>query len=326
MTSRERVRLVLNNKIPDRLPFNFWIDRDKMSELEQKLGENFRVTHYGADIIETFPMMPFFAEFAGNAERIFDGKTWWTKKYAVQSVTELAGAPMFDPDNPALYDYIRADRAKYPGTALFALVLTPLEILLGAVGMEQLFLDMGEHDGLIEELCENMSQVQLRAIDYIAEADMDVLYLAGDICSTKSSMLSPDMLRRFFFEPVKKLVDRAHERDLKVFYHTDGHVMDILPLFIEYGFDGINPLQANADNNIYEFAEKYGDKLMVYGAMDNCFTIPQGSAEDVRRHVRELFDVLGKNGRFIASSHDIPSYAPMENIEAMVETIKSCVY
>ena len=326
MTSRERVKLVINNKIPDRLPFNFWMDRDKMSELDEQLGENFRITHYGADVVETFPGLPFFAEFAVNAEVVFDGKTFWTKKYAVESVAELENAPMFDPDNPALYDYIKVDRVKYPDKALFALMVTPLDILLNYVGMEQLFVDIGEYGELIEQLCEKMSQVQLRSIDHIADSDMDVLYLAGDICSTKGSLLSPDMLRKFFFNPVKKLIGRAHEKGLKVFYHTDGHVMDILPLFVEYGFDGINPLQANAGNNIYEFVEKYGDKLMVYGGMDNCFTIPQGSTEDVRHHVKELFEVLGKNGRFIISSHDIPSSVPMENIDVMVETIKSCKY
>jgi len=302
------------------------MDRDKMAELDVKFGENFKVTHYGADIVETFPGMPFFAEFAANAEVVFDGKTWWTKKHAAQSVTELENAPLFDPDNPALYDYIRNDRAKYPDKAMFALVVTPLEILFGTVGMEQLLAEMIDYGDLIEELCEKMSLVQLRSVDHIADSDMDVLYLAGDVCSTRGSMMSPAMLRRFFFDPVKKLVDRAHEKGLKVFYHTDGHVMDILPLFVEYGFDGINPLQANTGNNIYDFAEKYGDKLMVYGAMDNCFTIPQGTVEDVRRHVRELFGVLGKNGRFIISSHDIPSYVPMENLNIMVETIKSCIY
>ena len=64
----------------------------------------------------------------------------------------------------------------------------------------------------------------------------------------------------------------------------------------------------------------------LWGGIDNCFTIPNGTVEEVRQHIRENFRLLGKNGRYIASSHDIPEQVPMENIEAMVDELKRCVY
>lgn len=326
MTSRERVKLVLDNQKPDRLPFNFWMDRDLMAELEQKLGENFRVNHYGADVVETFPILPFFSEYASRAVQVSDGKTVWTRKHAVESVAELANASYFDPDNPDFYQWIRNDRAKMPDVALFALMVTPLEILLGNVGMEQFFCDMADYGGLIDEICEKISKIQFRAVEHIAKSDVDVLYLAGDICSTKSALMSDGDLRRYCFGPIKKLVERAHECGLKVLFHTDGHVMGILHLFAECGIDGINPLQFSAGNDAAEFMRAYGDRLMVYGGMDNCFVIPDGTEDDIREHIAYLFETLGKNGRFIASSHDIPSKVPLGNIDAMAEAIKGCRY
>ncbi|MCL2160038.1 MAG: hypothetical protein FWH48_11585 [Oscillospiraceae bacterium] len=326
MNSRERIHLVLNNQKPDRLPFNFWMDRDLMSALDKKLGENFRVAHYGADVIETFPGLPFFSEFAANAEYFDDGKTVWTKKHAISSVTELECAAYFDPNNPDFYACIKNDRTKYPDKALFALMVTPLEILFGNIGMEQLFYDIADYDDIIEYVCEKISRVQMQAVEHIVNSGVDVLYLAGDICSTKGALMSHKDLRRFCFDPIKKVVDRAHEFGVKVFFHTDGHVMDILPLFVEYGLDGINPLQASAKNDVELFAKEYGDKLMVYGGIDNCFIIPDGTEEDIRNHIDHLFKTLGKNGRYIASSHDIPSKAPLRNIDVMVEAIKNCIY
>ena len=326
MTSRERVQLVLNNKKPDRLPFNFWMDRDKLEELDRRFGENFRVSHYGADVIEAFPSQPFFAEFAKNAVGVNDGTTTWMTKYPVESVAELANAAFFNPDDPALYQQVKNTRAKYPDKAVFALMVTPLDILFGTVGMEQLFCEFVDYADLIEELAEKISQQQCRIVEHAIHCDIDVLYLGGDICSTKGSMMSNNQLRRFSLGPVKKLVDLAHEAGLKVFYHTDGYVMDILPLFVEYGFDGINPLQSSVNNDPEVFMKEYGDKLMVYGGMDNCFIIPDGTTADVKNHVEYLFQTLGKNGRYIASSHDIPSKVPLENIDIMVETIKNCKY
>jgi len=292
MTSRERVRAVLAHKKPDRLPFNFWMDRDLMAALDKRFGENFRVNHYGADVIETFPAIHFETDNP-------------------------------DPDDPRCYASIQADRAKYPDKALFALQVTPLEILFGRVGLERLFCDMIDKPERMDETLDCISRVLLRAVDHIAACDVDALYLAGDICCTRGEMMSQAMLRRFCFGPIKKLVDRAHALDLPVLYHTDGRVANILPLFVEYGFDGINPLQASV-NDTAAFARDYADKLIIYGGIDNCFIIPNGTTQQVRAHIRQLFDTLGRSG-LIASSHDIPAHVPMENLEAMVDEIKKCV-
>ena len=59
MTSRERVERAIRFEEPDRLPFNFWMDRRRMAELNDKYGEDFRVTHYDADVVEALCMIPF---------------------------------------------------------------------------------------------------------------------------------------------------------------------------------------------------------------------------------------------------------------------------
>ena len=60
---------------------------------------------------------------------------------------------------------------------------------------------------------------------------------------------------------------------------------------------------------------------------DNCFTIPQGTPEQVREHIDGQFRLLGKPfGGLILSSHDIDITTPDENIDAMVAAIKSCTY
>ena len=326
MTSRERVLLALNRQKPDRLPFNFWMDRDRMAQLDEELGENFRVSHYGADVIETFPNLPFFLQLRDETERYFDGKTTWVTHRPEQGILDLLEMGLPDPQEESCYDGIREDRRRYPDKALFAMMNSPLETIFGRLGLEKMFYELADYPDETALLCERISEIMLQAIDHIAACDVDVLYLAGDVCMTRGAMLSQEMLSRFLFAPMQKLIDRAHELGLKVFYHTDGYVLDILPLFVQAKLDGINPLQYSVGNDPVVFARDYGDKLMVYGAMDNCAIIPDGTADEVRAHVRYLFETLGKNGGYIASSHDIPGYAPQENVEAMVAEIKACCY
>lgn len=323
MTSRERVRAVLAGHRPDRVPFNFWMDRDRMAELDRLLGANFRVSHYGADVIEVIPPIPWWRE--REARRVWDGKTSWQIEPLVGSIEEAMDLALPDPDNPALYRPIAEARAAWPDRAIFCLIVSPFEALLPLRLMEQTFLDLVDRPALVHRLLGRMAAVLERIVSRAVCEDIDVLYLAGDIASRNGAMLSPRHLREFVFGYLRPLVAVAHAAGKPAFYHTDGRVMDILDLFLEAGFDGLNPLEPRY-HEAREFRRRVGDRLILYGGLDNCGVIPRGTPADVRAHVRDQFDALGRQGRLIFSSHDIPASTPQENIDAMVQEIKACRY
>jgi len=323
MTSRERVQAVLAGRKPDRVPFNFWMDRDRMAELDRLLGENFRVSHYGADLVEVIPPIPWWR--GHEAKRVWDGKTAWQVEPIVASLEEALGLALPDPDDPALYRTIADTRAAWPDRALFCLIVSPFEALLPLRMMEQTFLDLIDRPEVVRALLGRMAAVLREIVARVCRTDIDVLYLAGDICSRDGAMMSPRHLREFVFGPMRPLVEISHAAGKPVFYHTDGRVMGILDLFIEAGFDGLNPLEPRY-NDAREFRRRVGDRLILYGGLDNCGVIPNGTPAAVRAHVRDRFDALGRAGRFIFSSHDIPGATPQENVEAMVDEIKACTY
>lgn len=325
MNSRERIHFVMENKIPDRLPFNFWMDRPLMADLDKRFGDNFRINHYGADVIETFPLVPWFPEVADKWVMKSDEKTIWLVKHPFETVDDFKGVSIPDMDDENIYVQIKADREKYPDKALFALIGHPMELLVNHFGFENFFLALFDGEDEILDLLNKISAAQVKLVENCVKCDVDVIYLAGDICTTRSEIMSPEMLEKFCFTFMKPVIDKAHELGKKVFLHTDGNVMNILPLFVKYEIDGINPLQSNCNDKQY-FSDNFGDKLIVYGGIDNCFTIPNGTTEEVRQHIRDNFRILGKNGRYIASSHDIPGYVPLENVDAMVDELKKCIY
>ncbi|MBI3991538.1 MAG: uroporphyrinogen-III decarboxylase-like protein, partial [Candidatus Omnitrophica bacterium] len=65
----------------------------------------------------------------------------------------------------------------------------------------------------------------------------------------------------------------------------------------------------------------FGDKLIFHGGVDNQYTLPFGSVEEVKKEVIEDLNILGKNGGYIlAPCHNVQSVSPPENIVAMYET------
>ena len=323
MTSRERVWSVFKTGIADRPPFNFWMDRDIMKKLDQKLGENFRVSYYDADVIEAFALLNYFPGFSG--EYIEDEITSWQIKGAIEDYSEVLDSPLPDPDDIKIYQNIIDVREKYPDKAIFAMLIPPIGSIGGLKLPQDFMMDLACEPELIHNVIDKIMPVMKKVAENTTDLDIDVLYIADDICMSSGLIYSKKMLREFQFEYIKPIIDMAHQKGKKVFYHTDGLVLDILDLFTEYNIDGINPLEPRF-NSGEEFIKRCNGKLMLYGGIDNCHVIPEGEREDIQNHIKQQFETIGKHTGMIFSSHDIPSSVPIENINVMVDTIKSLRY
>ncbi|MCE5200130.1 MAG: uroporphyrinogen decarboxylase family protein [Armatimonadota bacterium] len=323
LTSRERVRMVLDGKTPDLVPFNFWMDRDAMADYDKQWGHDFRLTHYGVDVIEAFATLPFWSSM--EMKTINDGKTVWQTEPLVEDISEALDLPLPDPTDPALYADVAAKREKNPDKAIFAMMIAPLDILQPLRLAENLYMDLYDNADVIHQILGRVKPLLIETARRVCEMDIDVLYLAGDICGRDGALVSPTHLCEFLFEYLKEVIEIAHTAGKKVFYHTDGYVLNILDLFIEYGFDGINPVEPRY-NDPAEFVKRTNGKLMLYGGLDNCNIIPNGSVKDVEEHVRSQFRALGHSGRLIFSTHDIPSHCPLQNLDCMVNAIRNCCY
>jgi len=67
--------------------------------------------------------------------------------------------------------------------------------------------------------------------------------------------------------------------------------------------------------------QQFGNRLIFHGGMDNQFTLPFGTIEEVRQEVLDNLRILGQDGGYIlAPCHNIQVNTPVENILAMYET------
>ena len=75
---------------------------------------------------------------------------------------------------------------------------------------------------------------------------------------------------------------------MKVFKHSCGAIIPILPGLIEAGFDIINPVQINAkDMDSHRLKEEFGSQLTFWGGgIDTQQILPFGTPDEIRRHVR----------------------------------------
>jgi uroporphyrinogen decarboxylase len=92
-----------------------------------------------------------------------------------------------------------------------------------------------------------------------------------------------------------------------------------VPDLIELGLHVLDPCQPAA-NDIFAWKREYGGRLSFMGGLDTQGYLSFAPAEEVRRKVTEVLEVMARGGGYIAApSHTIA--LPVENRRAMVEAV-----
>jgi uroporphyrinogen decarboxylase len=314
--------MALAHKKPDRVPFNFWMDRRLMARYEEELGHrHWRVTHYGADVIESFPDL----RFPQGPTREKDGTTWHTGPL-FNSWDQADNIQLPSPDDEGVYSLIKADLKEFPDKAVFLNIITPWGVIAEMRTYELIYTDMYEYPDEFKKLSRRIADIMNVVVERGCKMGVTAVYIQEDLATSNSLAMSPQMTKEFCLRYAKGFVEIAESYDKPVLFHSDGMVLDLIEPLLEFGACAINPLQPNVVNP-RDFKKRFDNSIAVYGGLDNCFIIPDGTPQQIKEHVFNVFEILGKpDGSLILSTHDIPLKAPRENVEAMVSAIKECIY
>jgi len=137
-------------------------------------------------------------------------------------------------------------------------------------------------------------------------AKPDGIWIGEDLGYRNGLFCSPKLLEELIFPYYKELIDFFHSYDLPVVLHSCGDVTEALPLIVDVGFDGLNPMEVKAGCDIFKFAEKYGEKLIFFGGLD-ARVLESGDRDLIRREVtRFMKGMKERNARFVfGSDHSI---------------------
>lgn len=177
------------------------------------------------------------------------------------------------------------------------------------------------------ELVDRLLEVFGGFSQYVAEAfaanpSAPLLFMGEDIAGRRGPIFSPEFIREKALPIWKRIARPIKEKGLKLLFHTDGRVQEILPILVnELGADGLNPIERNGCNDIFEIRRHY-PRLLLFGNVCGATTLPYGTPEDVERETLELVERLGpQGGIFIGSSSEVHDLVPVANALRMYETV-----
>jgi uroporphyrinogen decarboxylase len=192
-------------------------------------------------------------------------------------------------------------------------------------GMANFLTDMIENPTLVHELIEVTLSHDIRAMQRVIQAGVDVIIFGDDYADKNATLMSPRHFKEFILPGLKRCVEAAHAAGAYVIKHTDGNIMPIIDMIIDTGIDGLNPIEPAAGMDIGLLKQRYGHRVALISNIDCGYLLSQAPAEEVRRVTRETIRAAAPGGGYcLSSSNSIHSSVKPENFMAMIETWREC--
>jgi len=346
MTPRERWKAVLEGHAADRPPCDYWATAEVTARLRRDLNcpdDRTLWKSLGVDkCIHLAPRHPRAVETDWHLQSLFSIWGIVTREigYGSGVYCEVASGPLELAETPADVErFAWPDPEEWDLTGIReqALAWKDYPILCGSHepfylysrmrGMERALTDLLDRPAIAEAALERIHWIHARLFERIlAEAGdlLDFVYVAEDLGTQESLLLSPALFRRFLRPTLRHMIDLAHRHGVRVFHHDDGAIRPLIPDLLDIGIDVLNPIQWRCRGmERTGLARDFGSRVVFHGGVDNQQTLPFGTPADVRREVEENIATFSRcKGYVVAPCHNIQANTPTENIVTLYETVR----
>ena len=220
-----------------------------------------------------------------------------------------------------------------PGTAFGDIALVPAPWLKHPKGIrdiEEWYISTSVRQDYVHKIFEKQCEIGLQnlaGLIPILGDRVQAVFLTGTDFGTQRGLFISQATYRELFQPYHRQINRLiHERSQwKTFIHSCGAVTDLLPDFIEAGFDILNPVQCSACGmDPKTLKREFGQHVTFWGGgVDTQGALAFGTPDEVYRQVRERIEIFGAGGGFVFDSvHNVQANTPLANLQAMFRAVK----
>lgn len=140
------------------------------------------------------------------------------------------------------------------------------------------------------------------------------LLMGEDICYKTGLFISPAMIKEFLFPYYKDLIESLKNGQRENFHaelDTDGNLSQVIPLYMEIGFNAFRPFEVAAGNDVVEHTRKYPN-IIISGGIDK--RILSKGEDEIKKELYRIIPFMVKRGGYIPTcDHTVPSDVPYRN-------------
>lgn len=223
--------------------------------------------------------------------------------------------------------------ASFGGTAIGDIALVPAVQLKHPKGIRDItewYLSTVMRTDYLHQVFEKQTDIALSNLEKVQKVTgdiVDVVFVCGtDFGTQDTQFCSPESFQELYSPYYKKINNWIHHNTRwKSFKHSCGAVEPLIQLFIDSGFDILNPVQINATGmDPMNLKEKYGRDIVFWGGgVDTQKVLSFGTPSDVEKQVLKTCEIFSRMGGFVFNAvHNIQATTPVENVIAMLNALR----
>lgn len=188
---------------------------------------------------------------------------------------------------------------------------------------EQLLMALIEEPEWIRDMAGTVARLIIGMAEMMIEKgyEFDAAFLFDDRGYGNAPLFSPRTYREVLFEWDKMLCDFFHSKGLPVILHSDGNLWNLIPHFIEAGFDCLQPLEVKAGMDVRALKREYGDQLAFMGGI-NVMAMYDPDPKVIEEEIRSKFEIAKVGGGYIYhSDHSVPPNVSFTQYQQVMELV-----
>ena len=145
------------------------------------------------------------------------------------------------------------------------------------------------------------------------------------MADSRGTLVDIRTLDRMWFPHLARCLEPLLRTDVRMIWHCDGNLMQMVPRLLEVGVRGFQGFQYE-DGMDYEricaMKTRDGEELLIIGGVSVTRTLPSGTPDDVRREMAWLVEMGPRTGLFLGGSSSVAPGVPWENVRTLVEGLR----
>ncbi len=193
-----------------------------------------------------------------------------------------------------------------------------LQIPLDKVWLEAIYL----RPDLVEKYLNIQVERAIKDITYLSTTGVKFIFGGGDLASNEGPIYSPNVFKRFLLPAIKKVTEMCHKLGMFYLFGSDGNLWPIgKELFEDSGVDGYYEIDRRAGMSLKKLRIQFPNLTLIGNISSH--TLHTGSKVEVVEETLDCIETAKEfGGIIIGCSNYIVPQTPIENVLAMVETIR----
>ncbi|MHB1485909.1 MAG: uroporphyrinogen decarboxylase family protein [Saccharofermentanales bacterium] len=302
MTPRERVLTALSHKEPDRVPYEFSLEVERVDDLQKAIGTNLDFRRYYKNDIQFagvgFPEDTPYSYEKNNYTPVPEQKHWDEVAVVIDKIKKA--------------EYMVCNEY-FPGV---------YETVKEWFGTEETLMMMFTNPRKLRKATDKVADWLGGMYEKYVNAGIDMIFIGDDIGTQRSLIMSINDYRIWYKPHHKEIIARVKKLrpDIPVAFHCCGHLAPLIPEFIDIGVDIAQTIQPEADNDLAFFKKEYGADISFWGGVGMQSVFNKHQEDEIVEDVCRVLRTMSKNGGYIlAPSHRFTREVDQQIIETFIK-------